>query len=102
MRSIQALSVEGIEKLYIGAPITTTSASRNCCSACSDSSDRAGSALTRRLPPEGGGDWESGQQTGRVIPDHWPPHRGRRAPGTPRQRDLPPRGRKLLGNPHMQ
>jgi len=33
MRSIQAFSVLGIEKLYIGAPITTMSAARNSSSA---------------------------------------------------------------------
>src|SRR3546814_17999934 len=59
MRSIQALSVDGIEKLYIGAPITTISASMNCCSACSDSSARAGSALARPLPSRWGRGSES-------------------------------------------
>src|SRR5690606_12937122 len=49
--SIHALSVEGMEKLYMGAPTTTTSASRNSTSA---SSARAAStsSLPARLPED--------------------------------------------------
>src|SRR5690606_11843667 len=50
MRSIQAFRVEGMLKLYIGAPITTTSAARNCSSTRSASATAAGSALARLAP----------------------------------------------------
>ena len=48
-RSIQAFRVDGMLKLYIGAPITTMSAARNCSSTCSASAASAASALASEL-----------------------------------------------------
>ncbi|KAG1322995.1 hypothetical protein G6F61_015177 [Rhizopus arrhizus] len=48
-RSIQAFSGDGMLKLYIGAPITTMSASRNCCITCSASVASAASVLANEL-----------------------------------------------------
>src|SRR5690606_8128042 len=50
MRSIQAFSVDGMPKLYIGTPITTMVADRNCSRTRADSSASAGSAFARLAP----------------------------------------------------